>query len=496
MSQGEIGDVLRAIRYRRGAYADERARLRFIARVYDVLQPASVSHLIFKTTIVSRLPYKIVARELSISLRQFFRLRNQMIDEIEAGLDGSRIQSAVAVNDDRVALELARRALDHGHVRSAEETLAAVMARGPRPLDAVEALLLRARAACERGAPAQAQTHVDEAVRALARCDSATHEELQRDIMLMRAYALYHDGAYDAALELSERALPAHAVTPSSDPYTARKHARQSLFLAIEHEEGGSPERALEYLRASLRALESLETPPAAEIAQVYVHRAFVRAGLPSEVAAAPSDASEAVRLAEWHGLTAELVWANLAYAMATYASNPHDVVTLWASRAMRLGEEHLTGDPLARTLFIGSRFECAAGRARDALRHVESAEPHVAHNPLLQGVYHLAESRARHANGEFDRSIAAATRAIELMEHRSRSHYIGLAYLKRGSARRSQGCACVRDDVEAAIAYLERGAPLKDRLDALSLSADVTLNRAHRREAEELRHLLAAAAG
>lgn len=496
MSQAELGEVLRAVRYERGQYADRRARLQFIARVYDVLQPGSVSHLIFKTTVVSRLPYKIVARELSISLRQFFRLRNHMIEEIGSGLETAHVEAVAPVNDDRVQLELARRALDHGHVQSAEETLAAVMTRNPAAPDLIEALLLRARAACERGASAEAEILVDEATRAVGRCDASAHDELRRDLALMRAYALYRNGAYDAALELSERALPVHAVTPSSDPYVARKHARQSLFLAIEHEEGGSPERALEYLRAALHALESLEQPPAAEIAQVYVHRAFVRAGLPSEATAAPRDAAEAIRLAEWHGLTAELVWANLALAMATYASNPEAAVTLWAARAIRLGQEHLTGDPLARTLFIGSRFECAADRPHDAVRHVLDALPHVANDLLLQSVYHLAEARARHANGDFDRSIASATRAIDMMERRSRSHYIGLAYLKRGSARHRQGNAFVRDDVEAAIHYLERGAPLNDRLEALALSADVTLNRVHRREAEELRHLLAAAAG
>jgi hypothetical protein len=181
---------------------------------------------------------------------------------------------------------------------------------------------------------------------------------------------------------------------------------------------------------------------------------------------------------------------------MATYSSNLGDLALPSAARAMHLAQVQLSGDPLARALFLTSRFECAAGRAADAVRHVLQAEPHIGNDNLLHSIFPLAEARARHANGEQRLAIDAATRAIELMEGRSQSHYIGLAYLKRGSARLSLGEPHVREDVESALHYLERGATLSDRLEALALSATVTRNRVHRREAEELRHLLTAATG
>ncbi len=496
MTVTEVGEALRALRYRRGEFAAGAARLRFIAEVHGVLRPGTVSRLIFTATVVERVPYKMIARELAISLRQFFRLRNQMIEEIRAGLAVQRLHVSETINTDCLALEIARRALDHGHTTTAVQMLKSVMDRSLRAPDLLEALVLQARASCDAGEPAGTQTSLEEAGRIALRFGGEQRMEWQRDIELARAYALYRDGSYDAAMEASQRALPLHEIVPSNDPYAARKLARHALFLAVQHEEGGSLDQALEYLRAAQAVLMSLERPPAAEIAQIYVHRAFVRAGMPSDVTAAPHDAAEAVRIAAWHGLTAELVWANLALAMSTYGSNPQEGASLWASRAMRLGAEHLSGDPLARTLFIGSRFECAAGRPADALAHVLQAEPHVRGNNLLQAIFHLAQARACQANGDHQRSIDAATQAIQMMEGRSHSHYIGLAYLKRGSSRALRKSPQAREDVECAISYLERGAPLNDRMEALTLSASVTRNRVHRREAEELRHLLAAASG
>lgn len=496
MSVIEVGEALRALKYRRGEFADERARMRFVAQVHSVLKPGSVSRLIFTATIVERVPYKMVARELAISLRQFFRLRNQMIDEIRGGLEIERVDVAEPANEDRVQLEIIRRFFEHGRTRAASEALDTLMKRSLRGAELIEAMVLQARGASDAGTPAVARERLEEASRIALRFTAAERIELEREIAMAWSYALYCDGSRDAAIEAGEKVLPVHAVVPCADPYKARKLARHGIFLAVQHEEGGSLDIALEYLRAAFIALGALERPPASEIAQIFVHRAFVRAGMTDEVAAAPRDATEAMRHAEWHGLCAELVWANLALAMAAYSSNPRDIAWPAATRAIQLAQEHLAGDPLARTLFLVSRYACAAGRPRDAVQAVLKAKPHVGNNNLLLSIYPLAEARAQHASGDAQSTIDAATRAIAMMEGRSSSHYIGLAYLKRGSARLSLGEQHVREDVDAALQYLERGAPLNDRLEALSLSASVTRNRIHIREADELRHLLSAAAG
>ena len=496
MSVIEVGEALRALKYRRGAFTDERARMRFVAQVHSVLKPGTVSRLIFTATIVERVPYKMVARELAISLRQFFRLRNQMIDEIRAGLEIERVEVGEPANDDRVQLEIARRLFEYGRTQAAREVLDEVMKRSLRIPERIDALMLEARGARDAGIPTLVQDSLEEASRLAARCTGTERIEFDREIAMARSYSLYRDGSHDAAMELAEKTVPVQAVVPCADPYKTRRLARHAIFLAIQHEEGGSLDVALEYLRAALLALSALEHPPVSELAQIFIHRAFARAGMADEVAAAPRDATEAIRLAEWHGLCGELVWANLALAMAAYSSDPHEIAWPAATRAMRLAQEHLAGDPLARTSFLFSRFACAAGHSREAVRAVLYGKEHIENNNLMQAIFPLAEARACHANGEEERTIEAATRAIALMEGRSRSHYIGLAYLKRGSARLTLGEPHVREDVDAALEYLERGAPLGDRLEALSLSAAVTRNRVHRREADELRHLLSAAAG
>ena len=450
MSVGEVGEALRDLRYRRGAYADERTRMRFTAQVHSVLKPGTVSRLIFTATVVERLPYKMVARELSISLRQFFRLRNQMIDEIRAGLEVDRVDVAATVNDDRVQLEIVRRLLDHGHTKSAAEALNVLVKRPLDSADYLDWLLLQARAECDLGSYTRARERLDEASFVAARIGGEERRESECDIALARSYALYRDGQHEAALEASQTALPAHAVVPCTDPYKARKLARHGILLAIQHEEGGSLEFALDYLRASLLVLSSLEHPPAAELAQIYLHRAFARAGMPAEVAAAPRDAIEAIRLAEWHSLPAELVWANLAFAMATYSSNPLDLACPAANRAMQLAREHLSGDPLARTLFLASRFECAAGRPGEAVRLVLEAKPHIENNNLLLAIYPLAEARARHANGEQQRTIEADTVVIAAGQERNDAllpsiRALGVPYRVVGGAKDSDELNAVR---------------------------------------------------
>jgi len=494
MSIEEIVATLREFRYRRGPYAGDRARLQLVAKINRILPADSIARRIFHATDVERTPYKLVASQMGMLLRHFFRLRNEMVAQIARDWQSLPIEVSAETNGDLLRLECARRALQTGHAAAAKET-AEQLIRGPlRMTEAVEVLLLHARADYDAGAYDAANARLDEAKRALHGVDPADRDALNRDLIMTRAYCLYHDGAYSAAFELSRSALPLEAVVPAGTPYDVRKTARHALFIGVQCEEIGLPHECLAYLRAARSALLSLEHPPAGEIAAVQLQMVSARVALPSEALAAEEDADEALRLAEWHGLRPELAQAHLFKGMALYASGFAQQSVEWANRAIAIARDTLSVDPLARTLFIASRFESAAGLGAQAVRHVLEARPHVRNNGLLSAIFPGAIARARRAAGEVAGVIEAATESIRLMEGRSDSPYIGLAYFQRAAARHTRGDKNIEEDVDAALNYLRRGAPLNDQLNALELSFLVTGNRRHRSEAAEIKHVLTAA--
>lgn len=494
MSNDDVVALLREFRYRRGEFAGERPRLQFIARVYRVLPAGTVSRRIFQSADVERVPYKVVASQMGMSLRHFFRLRNEMVAQITRSWTIDVIEVAPQTNHDILQLEFARRSLENGHPSTAKETVERLMRSRVGAAETVEALLVTARAEFDAGTYDVANARIAEAKHALNALEPADREALNRDVAMTQAYGLYHDGAYQAALEVSCKTLPLIELYPSGTPYDVRKLARHAIFVGVQCQEIGLPHQCLQYLQAARALLQSLEHPPASEMAAIYLHMVGARVALPSEALAAQQDADEAVRLAEWHGLRAELAHAHLAKAMSLYASGSARESVEWAHRALGIARESLSGDPMARTLFITSRFESAYGLGAQAVAHVLEAKPLVEHHGLLNAIYYGALARARRAAGEIEGVIEAASQNIRLMEGRSDSPYIGLGYLQRAAARHQRGDAEVADDAEAAVDYLLRGAPLNDQVNALELSFRVTGNKRHRNEAAEIKQVVSAA--
>jgi hypothetical protein len=102
-----------------------------------------------------------------------------------------------------------------------------------------------------------------------------------------------------------------------------------------------------------------------------------------------------------------------------------------------------------------------------------------------MAGITLLVEARIHEAADDAAGAQDAATRSIETLERLCKSHYIGLAYTTRAATIRSLRAA---PDLEAAIAYLRNGGSTDDLARALELSASLTGNRRHQREAHELR--------
>lgn len=451
-----------------------------------MLRAGSPELEVFEAVEVAGMTFKAAAAKLGFSERHLYRVRQAMLQQLlSSPLQRIRVEPLPTIERE---IELACALLARGH---SSEVLPLVRRALENPASAgsvVEALALRARSMSELEDFDGARTALDEARRYVNRLPSDSARKYGRDVLVAYAYDLYRRGLYDKAIEAAERAVAGVQPSANTNPYETRALARQLIFLGVLHQEGCSARTSLEYFEAAQDLLNTLAVPPAAELAQVALQSAFSRAAIPGELQRAKLDALDALQRAEWHGLVYETVWANLAIAMIEEVAERPQAGLAHAHAALSLARASFAGDPLARTLFLTSRVESAAGRHEDSLSRLREADPHAGKTGLMRGILHVAQARVHRAAGSAPETIAAATQAIDSLESKNHSHYIGMPYLARAASRHGTGEQNVREDAEAAVFYLERGGSVKDLALSLELSYKVCGKRAHLEQARELR--------
>lgn len=474
---------LRDLRKRRGAFRAAAAAEAEAARLLARLAPGSIERKAFELTEILQTPFKKAADQLGVSERHLYRIRSGLLERLAA--DDSRVSVHHVIAPELQQLELARTLIRYGHAERGEAIANRLLSKALPAEQAVDALTTRALALSDRERYSDARAALEDARVQAARLENGPAQNARRAIAMTEAYIPYRDGFSDAAIDLSEAALRDEFA--SKDPFEARRYARDLIFLAVQHEEANNPVRGLECLARAHELLGRLAVPPSAELAQIFLYRALLHAAIPDRAANALADAEEALRIAQWHGLRYEEVWSHLALAcLHDMAGKPKDALPL-VHRAVELGLSMLEGDPLIRTLFITARVEGACGLGDAALQRLQTARPLAHNHGLLRGILEVAEARARRQRGEVNETIAASTRAIDTLEGRAKTHYLGIPYLARAIACAKSG-ADSRDDVERALFYLDRGGALGDKARAFELSFEVTRNRKHLDAARELR--------
>lgn len=482
----DLRRTLFQLRRRRGKYADRAAWLAETARLHAMLRTGSAEVQVFEAIEVKGLTFKQAAATIGFSERHLYRVRQSMIEQLlTARQQAATVEPLPPVERQ---IELASVLLARGHSAAVLPLVQRALDAPSSPGGVIAALTLRVRSLSEvedfKGAAAtlgEARRYVNGMIEVRARA-------ALRDVVMAHAYVLYRQGLYEKAIGMAERALCGVTAHHRSDPYEKRTVARHLIFLGVMHQEGGSTQQSLKYLQTARDVLETLPHPPAAELSQIEIHTAFSRVAIPGQIPRARVEAREALQRAEWHGLVYETIWANLAIAMIEEVAGESQSGLPHAHAALDLARTAFSGDPLARTLFLTSRVESAAGLHGDSLLRLHEADPHVGKTGLMRGILHVAEARVHRESGYGDGAIAAASRAIETLGAKSQSHYLGIAYIARARAHYCAGSAQMRDDTEAAMFYLERGGSIKDLALALELSYKIFGKRAHLERARELR--------
>jgi hypothetical protein len=254
------------------------------------------------------------------------------------------------------------------------------------------------------------------------------------------------------------------------------------------HQEGGSPQRAVDVLTFAERLLRrSTGDAPLVELTLAYLNRAFARAALPNGLPEARRDADDAIALTRCNGLLCEEVLARLASGVLHEFAGDVEAALRDVRYALDLGRAVLSGDPMARTHYITSRVQVFAGRIEETLQHVGQARGLVPPDSLLGTIADIVQGRVHWAHHDASATFASASRAIDAFQRRKTStHYLGYAFLSRASAGERLGLD-VRTDAESAVHLLSRGGFVADQRRALELSARLTGNRRHEKIAREL---------
>ncbi len=485
--------MVRDARYRRGVFVDARRRGEESSEWARMLADAVGERRVLERYVVDAAPAKSVAAELNISLRQFYRLYTHMIEMIDAGLN-RRPASAVPVTPKiERELEHVRGLLVHGRSDDAQSYIEQTLASRPGSREAIAALLLLARAHADRTEFDRAEAVLGRAARLVGEIDTDRRLRAICDITMAQSYIAYAGGFYEGALTRGEEAFDRARGDGVALSHTeTRSLARDRIFLGILHQEGGDSRRSVEHQRKALDLLQSLPVPPGAELSQAYTHLAIAETAFGTAIPEALGYADEALRIAQWHGLRHEEVWAHLATSLLHMMTGAGREALRSGEAALAVARAVFKGDPLARTLFVNGRLQTTVGSARRAMELLEEARPHVAAGSILEGIMDISEARANHAAGRDDQTVAAADRAIATMEARFPTHYVGMAYWARGEVRARRGLVSAsRSDAERAVHYLARGSPLPDYADALELSAAVANDMRHAQMAREVRATL-----
>ncbi|HZZ65602.1 MAG TPA: sigma-70 region 4 domain-containing protein [Candidatus Baltobacteraceae bacterium] len=465
---------LRDLRKSRGPFRCEASAQAETARLLKLLPQGTLERTVFELAEVQHVSYKAIAARLGISERHLYRVRRAMLERLCAG--EAHIQSCSIVPAAMQRLEAARDLRKYGHAQRCVDVTSEILSQGCPPEHTVRTLTLRAMALSELARTGDAQRALEEAHRCAHGADPAQRETMKRMLGMTAAYMPYHDGFSDRAISLTDHTLRG-ATASSSEPFERRELIRDFIFAGIQHQEAGSPLRALDFLQRALALSNQLPMQPAAEVAQIYIHSAFARSSLANQSAQAREDALAALQIAQWHHLIFEEIWAKLVLGvLCDIAAKPQEGLP-YVRDAAQTAESALDGDPLIRTLFLTARVEGAAGNIPAALRRIESAKPLAKTHGLLAAIVHVAAARAERQQGNASRTIMASTRAIHGIEGRALTHYLGIPYLARALARHRLGDVPA-DDVERATYYLQRGGSLADQADAMNLSYQLTRNR------------------
>jgi hypothetical protein len=458
------------------------------AFVRAVIPPGSRMAQIVDLCDMQGRPHKVVAAQMSISMRHLYRERLRARDHVRDAI-AARLYVRVE-HDGRDILadevEAYHEAVQHGHTDKVLAQLAALLDAGI-PADALPpTLALRARALAEGGNVAVALDELDRAARA-ADTPAGTAAELE----FVRGCIFGVAGRHAEALLHGARAAELSRLRPEAPERERRAHARHLAFLGHLQHEGNDPAGAIGSYEAAREMLYGSSLPPQAQLLHICVDLAVSRLALPNMLDHGTAELLQAYRAATWHGLAAERAWAELALGFA--ALTGRDVALMLGHQPPPSAPTPVAGGAghwLGRMRLLLARLQIAHAQPARALQTLHAARAVLPAGHYLHAVADLRAAEALNASSRPGAALPLAAGVIDRVAAAfgNASHYTGAAHVATAEALHRLGDdALAREHCEVGIRSLRNGALVHDLSRALRLASRLTGDARYAREERDL---------
>ena len=438
-------------------------------------------------------PHKSVACDLGISLRQFYRDRNEacarLASALEAELRSEDDLPATSATDDRsLQFWLADSLQAVGQFAAAATVLKNVLLESRRPMDRVAAYHRLIEVLCGAGRVTDAQ-----AVLARAKVETevpvAGDEAalLRAETLACEAAVLWHTGGGAPATVSASRGIDVlRSLAAAGLPRARALLVDLQLTLATANRESGEFEESAKLLdraRACLGPDASASTR-----ATLLLNSGYTHVMMPFGVRRATEENAEALDIAKRNGLVRHAAAALGNLSVIHRMRGEHDLAASYGRKALIFTEPIATREDFANLAMSVAQIEADAGNGQRALELLARARLHAGTSDSLAPRLKLAEAYVLVASYEFESALTIAKSALLTLERFGLRRRVGMALCTQAEAYAALGhrrlaCSTISDAVDA----LEREGSAFALARAYRTSARITGNQKHRAYAADL---------
>lgn len=445
-------------------------------------------------------PHKVVAADLGLSLRQFYRERARAVVELGERLEAllpieSEAPQGSAFAFDAFALEL-QRAATLWHAGSASEAIAVLRRLTADAIDPVHRVRARTDLAAlliESNGQEAAVEEIDAAMRTAADLEAGEpSNEAYAAIELASSALANVRGELSTARAAFERAL-VHLHEPNvfgSRNLLALFINSEILGANLEMKEGNA-QRALASLADAQHAMAAFEDLPATTSVEFYLHLHEASVTAVSDTQAMHAY-HRVLALTQSNGFATDATIATVYRAQYLLGAGDGRGAIATAHQALDVGKSVMTDYRYALLQMLVGELEIEAACGGAAIERLRRARIALQSGGADWARSVMLEASGRLECGDFDGAVRGSSTALQTFRSLGNERWAGtsLRIMAEGFAGLGR-VAEAKQTVAEAVHVLEGHGHPKALLRAYDASARISGNRTHARTARELRGAL-----
>lgn len=444
--------------------------------------------------------HRVVARDLGLSLRQFYRERHaaceRLADLLHQELTRPIEPLRQAPSEFAMRMSCAQGLRAVGQIDTALDVLRTLAAEATASSERVRVWCEIVITLCETGRITQARQALDSAWRL-----HYAQEYRDEDVRLMLA-EIEHAGARVAwasgdlvgATAAIERVL---AMLEPLDRFCERSRAIElAVWTAIAggtlQRETGNNDAAVEALMRGRETLACTQEPLPGLRAALSISLASAHAVALGGLSMAETELAFGLDYVQRYHLQKDAVTAAALLSMIAFFRGDLDGALKHGRSALSVGRTVSGAETLAYCALNTARVEALLGRGPVGLNLIEEARSRLDRDSMMWTLTDLTEAEVLLEGGAYRRAAAIAANVAALLERFGMERYLGAALRIQADALAAVGDESgASSAIDAAIAILERRGHPFSLAQAYASSAKIARNARHNSKAKQLFALL-----